>query len=150
MFIKTAPTRRQGLDSTQTTLNLLIPEKCPSTQSKSSPHRLRIQVLHKRLRAKPKEGTNLLNFFYDQFYNDKLVLRYKRAPTDVCPLFRCPDSCTDIDGECLAHFGYIINRHITACQLVFATIGGALYNATNLGLVTADVGTRPHTEEIIP
>ena len=60
-------------------------------------------TLHTRLRKNPKEGTNILNFIYEQLYNDKLAKRYGHAPTDECPLCHRLEYCTHIACECDAH-----------------------------------------------
>ena len=88
--------------------------------------------LHTPLRENPKEGTNLLKFIYGQLYHDKLAKHYGHAPTGECSLYRRPDSCTHVAGECKAHKNLSISRHNAACQRIHAIIrssakgGGAL------------------------
>ena len=72
--------------------------------------------------------------------------RYGPAPTDECPLYYKPDSCTHIARECPSHKTLTISRHNAACQLIYAPIwksakGGAiLHSAPDLALLTADTG----------
>ena len=105
------------------------------------------QALHKKLIYSPWEGTSLLKFIYGHLYNSKLAKRYGHAPTDDCPLWHRPDSCTHIAGECPDHEAMRISRHNAACQLIHAAIrktskgGGALHSAPDLRLVMADTGT---------
>ena len=56
-------------------------------------------ALHACIRKSTKDGITILKFLYGQLYNGKLAYRYKLAPTDACPLFGLPDSCTHIAGE---------------------------------------------------
>ncbi len=78
-------------------------------------------------------------------------MRYGRALADECPLYKMPDSCTHIAGECPNHEALRISRHNAACQLIHATIrktakgGGVFNNAPDLVLVMADTGTQPMT-----
>jgi hypothetical protein len=110
-------------------------------------------ALHIRLRENSKEGTKLLKFFHGQLYNGKLAKRYGHVPTDECPLYHRPDSCTHMAGECKAYKNHAISRHNAACQLIYAAIsnfakgGGALYSANDLRLVAADEGPKNQTTE---
>jgi hypothetical protein len=78
-------------------------------------------------------------------------MRYRRAPSDACPLCHMPDSCTNITGECPDHEAMRISRHSAACHLVHAAIrktakgGGALNSASYLILVMADTCVHPMT-----
>ena len=91
---------------------------------------------------------------YGQIYNGKLAKRYGHAPTDECPLYHKPHSCTHIAGECKDNEALRISRHNAACQLAHAAIrkiskgGGALPTAPDLVLKVADTGIRSHTDNV--
>ena len=73
------------------------------------------QTLHKKLTHSPWEGTSVLKFIYEQFYNGKFAVRYGQALTDEDPLCHMPDSCTHIAGECPNHEAMRISRRNAAC-----------------------------------
>ncbi len=111
------------------------------------------KAIHRRLTANAWEGTTLLKSIYGKLYNGKLATRYGNAPIDECPLCQKPNSCTHIAGECSYRKALTISRHNVACQLIYAVIrksakdGGALYNAPDLVLVTADADSHPQTSQ---
>jgi len=72
------------------------------------------QALHKKLTYSPWERTSLLKFIYGPIYNGKLAKRYGHAPTDECPLYYRPDSCTLIAGEFPDQEALRISRHNAA------------------------------------
>ena len=108
---------------------------------------------HVRLRENSKKGTKLLKFIHGTLYNGKLAKRDGHAPTDECPLYYRPDSCTHIAEERKANKNLAISCHNAACQLIHAAIrnstkgGGALYSADDLRLVAADTGNQNQTTE---
>ena len=107
------------------------------------------KAIHSRLLSNHWEGTTLLKFVYGQLYNGKLVKRCGHAPTNECPLWHNPDSCTNIAGECPYHKAFTISQHESACHLIPASIrktvkgGAALHCAPDLVLLTMDTGSHP-------
>ena len=65
-------------------------------------------AIQKRIASNPKEGNTLLKLLYGQ-----LAQRYGHAPTNACPLYHKPDSCTPIAGKCPDHEALRINRLTT-------------------------------------
>jgi hypothetical protein len=111
------------------------------------------RAIHNQLTSNLKEGTALLKIIYGQLYSGKLAHRCGYAPTDECPLYHKPYSCTSITGECPDREAHRLSRHIAACQLIHAAIrktakgGEALHTAPDLVLLAADTGSHPQTTD---
>ncbi len=109
--------------------------------------------IHLHIRKSPKDGITQLEFIYVKLYNGNLAYRYKLAPTDACPLFGLPDSCTHIAGEYKTHNNHFISRHSAACQLTNAAFKtasndrGTMYSLHDLILISMDAGTKLQTTD---
>jgi len=78
-------------------------------------------------------------------------MRYGHALTNECSLYRMPDSCTHIAGECPDQEALCVSRNNAACQFIHPAIHkttkgeGALHSAPDLVLFMADTSTQPMT-----
>ncbi len=61
-----------------------------------------------------------------------MAFRYNQAPTDACPLYGLPDSCTYIASQCDVHNIQSIGKQHASCQLTHAAIKTVLKSVGNL------------------
>jgi hypothetical protein len=71
-----------------------------------------------------QERSNMMRAWWGMLWNNKLAKRYRKSPTDACPLCKQPDSCGHILGGCMHKQmkAAYISRHNKAVQTIYKAI----------------------------